>query len=682
MSEQLEFEFVIDDSDAKKKYDALEKQGKDAAKKISDTFAKDDSLGEKKAEKLNKELKNAKPEAESLGTSLVKSAGAWALALASVDTAIKLIKLPFLGEQLLAIDAQFNRIAADAGLSGGKMKDAFEEAGRGLVDIDDLLVSATSAIINLGGEAGKLPQVLELSRRITQTLGGDIQDRFQGIVQAIETGNARLLRQNGIILDVDKVLKDYARSLGLAVGELTQANRQQALLNAALTEGEKKFKDGEGSIKPLTEATTRLKIAVGDVVEGFGKLAAVNLQSSGITGFIERLAQFTKASNLDNPYQQQARDAADLQAQILRLQANISNYKTELAALNPITAKFFSGPIEAKIFDTTRLLDSLQLKFEALKATVTSATETKGAGTPDAGGAPPPKPPPKFTDEQLAALAARNLEVNRLETQANAQSLAAAQQRADGILDQDQRVLIQKSIFGQQLLNEGAQLNNELAALDAKRDTDTAFTTALYNRAREVAIQNSNNRVTALNEEFAKKQKQQWVSLASTAQNVFSTQMGTAFQAFGAALAKGEDAGKAFQNAMIGIFGDIAIQLGNFYIAKGIAISADPLTPGSGIGLIAAGAALNVLGGALKASAGGGSAGSTASAGAGGGGFTGGTDTLTPTAPEDVQAAEPKTTISVNVNGNILGTSDRSLGLAISEILSDQFSSQGLVLKG
>lgn len=679
MSDQLEFEFVIDDSDAKKKYDALEKQGTATAQKITDKFSKEDSLGEKKAEKLTSQLKKATPEAENLGASLIQSAAGWALALASVETAIKLIKLPFLGEQLLSIDAQFNRIASDAGLSGGKMAAAFEDAGRGLVDIDDILISATSAIINLGDQASKLPQILELSRRVTATLGGDLKERFEGITRAIETANPRLLRQNGIILDVDRVLKSYASSLGLATSELTQANRQQAILNATLEAGSKKFKDGEGTIKPLTDATTRLKISLGDLVEGFAKLAAVRLQDSGIVGFIEKLAAFTKGQTV-SPFQQQARDAAELRGEILKAENQLIRLKEGTAPAS--TGRFFIS-VESQIKTVEDRLDSLRKKFQETGASVTPNTEPAPESVDVSGEK---NKQTKLTEIQLAAIAARNAAIRVLQDQANAETLALNQQNADNIQDQDQRILIQKSIFGQQLLNLGNQRSDALAQLEARFQSGEIVSEQEFQANRQIILDRSNNEIFKLTSDFTAKQKQQYVSLASTAEAVFKTQLGATFQAFGAALEKGEDAGKAFEKAMIGIFGDIAIQLGNFYIAKGIALSVDPLTPGSGIPLIAAGAALNLLGGVLKAKAGGGGAGATAPSGGGtgggGGGFTGSTDTFTPNAPEDFRDSTPKTAISVNVNGNILGTSDRSLGLAISEILSEQFSSQGLVLKG
>ena len=60
---------------------------------------------------------------------------------------------------------------------------------------------------------------------------------------------------------------------------------------------------------------------------------------------------------------------------------------------------------------------------------------------------------------------------------------------------------------------------------------------------------------------------------------------------------------ESFKNTMLSMIGSLASSWGDFYIAKGIAASADPMAPGSGVGMIAAGIALKAIGGALKGAA-------------------------------------------------------------------------------
>jgi hypothetical protein len=161
-------------------------------------------------------------------------------------------------------------------------------------------------------------------------------------------------------------------------------------------------------------------------------------------------------------------------------------------------------------------------------------------------------------------------------------------------------------------------------------------------------------------------------------------------------MAKGENGFAAFGKAMVGVLGDIAIQAGSTFIALGIAkaiasLGSDP----SAYALIAAGAALSILGGALKAYAGsGGGGGGPASGGApsgastsgGGGGVasSGGSGT----APADTQATsfndsqrgEVGTKVEVNVQGNVFDR--RETGLMIADTINEAFGSNGITFAG
>jgi hypothetical protein len=151
--------------------------------------------------------------------------------------------------------------------------------------------------------------------------------------------------------------------------------------------------------------------------------------------------------------------------------------------------------------------------------------------------------------------------------------------------------------------------------------------------------------------------------------------VGGAFQAIGSALVKGENAFAAFGKAILGLFGDIAIQLGTFYLTLGFANLF--LNPAAASTQLAGGAALLVLGGALKALAGGGG-GSSASSPAGGGAGAGPAESAVPTQLQEPEAQAPGTAVTVNVQGNILDR--RQTGLEIAEAINEAFSTDGLVI--
>lgn len=172
----------------------------------------------------------------------------------------------------------------------------------------------------------------------------------------------------------------------------------------------------------------------------------------------------------------------------------------------------------------------------------------------------------------------------------------------------------------------------------------------------------------------------------------FETGLTNSFAAMGAAMVKGQDAFAAFGFAIIGVLGDIALQAGATFIGLGIVRAIASLgTDPSAYALIAAGAALSVLGGALKAAAGMGGGAPVAIAASpptpGGGGLAAsdsGSVTASSAISTDLEDDNPRgrqNQVIVQIQGNVLDR--RETGLEIAEILNDTLKSSGqTVIRG
>lgn len=138
------------------------------------------------------------------------------------------------------------------------------------------------------------------------------------------------------------------------------------------------------------------------------------------------------------------------------------------------------------------------------------------------------------------------------------------------------------------------------------------------------------------------------------------------------ALAKGENAFKAFGNAVLNVIGDMAIQIGTFLITSGIGVMM--LKAVNGAGAIAAGAALVALGALLKTFSGG-DAGASVYAGQPGSGVPGteAPDFSGNTLADDMRG--PDRSITVHVEGNILDR--RESGLEIVRIIKENLDDFG-----
>lgn len=164
-------------------------------------------------------------------------------------------------------------------------------------------------------------------------------------------------------------------------------------------------------------------------------------------------------------------------------------------------------------------------------------------------------------------------------------------------------------------------------------------------------------------------------SINSTFRQGVVNGLSAGIQTIGASLVQGGRAFDNFGKTILGIIGDVAIQIGNTLIGIGLGIDAlkTSLATLSGGVAIAAGIALVALGGALKSLGGGGL---SVPAGSPGGspGQPLPTEDVTDIGEEDIAGERSK--VTVNIKGDVLDSDET--GTRIAKILTDQFAAEGV----
>lgn len=188
--------------------------------------------------------------------------GTLAAAFAAAKTAIGLV---FDAESLKQTNVQFQNLAQNAGLIGSDLKAGLTEASGGLIDTNDLLKAGSQAIEELGYAAKDIPGIMTIARQATAVFGGDLVSNFEQINQAIATGNTRLLRHMGLAVDSKKALDDYAKSVGTTADNLSDYGKKQALMNAVLEEGGKRFKGVNPDLAEATNLWTQIKVSLTEI---------------------------------------------------------------------------------------------------------------------------------------------------------------------------------------------------------------------------------------------------------------------------------------------------------------------------------------------------------------------------------------------------------------------------------
>lgn len=572
----------------------------------------------------------------------------------------------FEGERLKSLETQFNSLALGAGISGEALKKGLEEAGKGMFHLAEQASVVNRAIVELGANATKLPQILELSRKVAAGIGGNQNDVFEAILRSVETLSLKSLKQQGIVIDTEKALDNYARTLRLTAGELTNSQKQQALLNAILTETAGKFKNVEEGTKPMAAALSRVGVAFAHISEESSK-AFSEAFGQGFATNLERIA-----AAFGGPQQK----AILLESEIKRLQ----NTLNDKASLDQSFVPF----LEKALADNVRQLENIRNIQNALRDDAQKAGRANGIGETAAQTLARKKAfddQLKLNDDQVLAIKSRNQQINQLELQAAQDSIAVDQARAQQSLTDSDKRIKDAEVLSEQLILLGLQREQALDDIAIKFSDKKGFDEQQRAAARLAIIADFEAKRDLLETNGNQASADKLKTLTATAKSILVSGISSSVQALGAALVKGENAFDVFKNGVLGIIGDLMIQLGTAVIAQAVAIDALAKTIATGFGGfgIAAGVALIAAGGALKALVGGGT-------GINYGGeishpVNAGNDFSTLSdIPETDRQRDIKPSVQFIVQGDLIDTPES--GSRILNLLNDAFDRSGVELRG
>jgi hypothetical protein len=341
------------------------------------------------------------------------------------------LDLVFDAEKIKATNQQFEILAANVGISADALKEGLVAASHGLVDDTDLVGLANKGIIELGSNAKRLPEVMELARKAAAGFGGTVVERFEEINQAIATGNTRTIKQIGLTVDADGAYRKLASSLGVGVDELSQFAKQQALMNAVLELGGSKYKDINTEITENTNTYQQLKVTLAQMGE------------TAILAF-DRLA---------GPA---IRDALKLMSLAAK---DASNFLTEQLGTGAEKAQL-------KVNDLTDTITRI-------KAVMADLQSKKIAGIIDPDSEAALKNAPQQVAFYQASLAKAKEELDQYKTKQDA---------ATGSTQKSGEALIDLAAKQQKLVDQGKQISEHLQNEDpnAKYEKDLAALTAYY----------------------------------------------------------------------------------------------------------------------------------------------------------------------------------------------------------
>jgi hypothetical protein len=203
---------------------------------------------------------------------LTKLAAPIAIAAAGVFAFKKGLDLALEGESIEMVHRQFERLTEGAGIAGEELKSGMLKAADGTMTETELLKASNEAIIRMGSSAKRLPEIMELARKASVSMGGSVEEHFHRLSEAIETGRVRTLKWYGIHVDATKAAKDFAAANGVSEKALTATGKQQAIMNAALDAGKVAFAGISTQNETLKVTLEKNGTALKEVGEAFAGL--------------------------------------------------------------------------------------------------------------------------------------------------------------------------------------------------------------------------------------------------------------------------------------------------------------------------------------------------------------------------------------------------------------------------
>jgi len=244
----------------------------------------------------SKGFKKTKKSVSGLSSSITKFGAALITTAAIYKGFTKAVESVKLAGKVEGVSRAFNNMTKNAGFTAGSLQ-KLQEATNGTVNSLDLMTQANNAmLLGIVDSNDSMAEMFDIAQRLAKTMGKDTLYGIESLTTGLGRQSKLMLDNLGIIVDVDKANKDYAKSLNKTTSELTDAERKQAFINKALSEGKELLEsvgdevlDTADELAQLTTSWTEFSVAFGQALIDTGII-------EGTTDLLNKLA--TAGKNL------------------------------------------------------------------------------------------------------------------------------------------------------------------------------------------------------------------------------------------------------------------------------------------------------------------------------------------------------------------------------------------------
>ena len=217
-------------------------------------------------DQYSKIMTKAQQSAQKLQRNWVAAAGVMAGASIAIGKAWDSVDMAAKADQ----QAQaFTNMAASHGANARDIVASLKMMSGHTISNMEIMKQAGTAM-TLGISEEMLPQMMEVARASARVMGATTEEMFEKLTVGLARQSKLRLDDLGIIVDVGKANEEYARSIGLTVNQLTDAQKKQAFFNASMESGQDIVKrsgemtmDAAEAIQIFTAQMKNAKVWVG-----------------------------------------------------------------------------------------------------------------------------------------------------------------------------------------------------------------------------------------------------------------------------------------------------------------------------------------------------------------------------------------------------------------------------------
>jgi len=170
--------------------------------------------------------------------------------------------------------------------------------------IDDMTLMKATLTLTAGASeelqaelldnAPALLKIAKAANAVNPGLGTTAQ-MYESISTGIKRASPLILDNLGIVVKIDAANRAYAKTLGIAVEEMTAADRQMALLNATIEAGDRLIEQAGGTVDSFGDSWAQLKVELKNASDEM-KAQAAEAFGPLLERYLEFI-QYTKESN-------------------------------------------------------------------------------------------------------------------------------------------------------------------------------------------------------------------------------------------------------------------------------------------------------------------------------------------------------------------------------------------------